>query len=141
MIIKLTALVFILLLSISSATQAETYRYDDIGRLISVTYDDGMSIIYSYDPNGNRLSRTVGVLVLANGDVFPVGAPDGEVTIADALVSLRYALQLITPITADARAHGDVAPLDEDGTPDPDGVLTIADALLTLRKALNLISF
>lgn len=36
---------------------AESYRYDAAGRLIAVSYDDGSSISYSYDANGNLLSR------------------------------------------------------------------------------------
>ncbi len=77
----------------------------------------------------------------ANGDVAPLGHRDNEVTIADALVTLRYALGLITPIPPDDLAHGDVAPLGIHGRPQPDGFLTVADALVTLRKALQLISF
>jgi len=34
---------------------AESYRYDVVGRLIRVAYDDGSSISYTYDNNGNLL--------------------------------------------------------------------------------------
>ncbi len=44
----------LLLFSASSAT-AETYSYDDAGRLTKVVYDDGSFIRYQYDANGNRL--------------------------------------------------------------------------------------
>ena len=38
------------------ARAAETYAYDAIGRLTDVTYDNGGSIHYTYDANGNVLS-------------------------------------------------------------------------------------
>ncbi len=41
------------------ASHAENYTYDVTGRLTGVAYADGSSIAYSYDANGNRLSRTV----------------------------------------------------------------------------------
>lgn len=35
---------------------AETYEYDALGRLTKVTFDDGSTITYVYDENGNRIS-------------------------------------------------------------------------------------
>lgn len=41
---------------------AEEYVYDDLGRLVSVTLDDGTDITYQYDPAGNRtLVETNGI--------------------------------------------------------------------------------
>ncbi|SHJ81877.1 YD repeat-containing protein [Hathewaya proteolytica DSM 3090] len=37
-------------------TYADTYHYDELNRLITVTFDNGNSINYSYDPCGNILS-------------------------------------------------------------------------------------
>ena len=37
---------------------AETYVYDEIGRLIQVTYDDGSEIHYTYDRRGNIVQRS-----------------------------------------------------------------------------------
>ena len=37
----------------------EEYRYDDAGRLVSVSYGEGVEIAYSYDSRGNLLSRTI----------------------------------------------------------------------------------
>lgn len=74
------------------------------------------------------------------GDVAPLGNPDGVVTVADALVCLRFALDLETPSQADIQ-NGDVAPLDAANQPDPDGLITVADALVILRKALGLVTF
>jgi YD repeat-containing protein len=31
-----------------------TYTYDDLGRVATVTYQNGMVITYNYDPAGNR---------------------------------------------------------------------------------------
>ena len=51
---------------------AEIYRYDVVGRLIKVAYDDGSGISYTYDNNGNLLlveSREVASDINANGRV------------------------------------------------------------------------
>jgi YD repeat-containing protein len=36
------------------AAAATIYTYDTLGRVSTVTYDNGMVITYSYDPAGNR---------------------------------------------------------------------------------------
>lgn len=117
------------------------FSYDNQGRLSRAAYDDGTSISYQYDAAGNLLQRDIAQPPPADGDVAPIGARDGKVTVADALIVLRYALGLITPIPADDLSHGDVAPLDAQGVPNPDGKLTVADALIVLRKALGLVTF
>jgi len=76
----------------------------------------------------------------AYGDVAPFGNRDGTVNVGDALVALRFALNLETPTQEDME-HGDVAPLDATGKPNPDGVINVGDALVILRKALGIISF
>jgi len=50
-----------ILLVFSSPCRASkvNYRYDSLNRLIQVTYPDGSTIDYTYDPSGNRLSRIV----------------------------------------------------------------------------------
>jgi YD repeat-containing protein len=35
---------------------AATYKYDDLGRVIEVTYNSGQKIVYTYDEGGNVLS-------------------------------------------------------------------------------------
>lgn len=92
------------------------------------------------DTGDNNASVTIEPL-LADGDVAPLGARDGKVSVADALVTLRYALGLITPIPADDLKHADVAPLGADRKPAPDGKVSVADALVVLRKALGLVDF
>lgn len=46
------------LLCASMTCLAETYSYDAAGRITGVVYDDGSSLSYQYDNNGNRLTRT-----------------------------------------------------------------------------------
>jgi hypothetical protein len=75
-----------------------------------------------------------------DGDVAPLGNRDGTVNVGDALVGLRFALDLETP-TQEDMGHGDVAPLDANNHPNPDGYITVGDALVILRKALGIIFF
>jgi hypothetical protein len=76
----------------------------------------------------------------SDGDVAPFGNRDGAVNVGDALVALRFALELETPTQEDMQ-HGDVAPLDAQGLPNPDGKITVGDALVILRKVLAIIDF
>ncbi|MBF0527473.1 MAG: RHS repeat protein [Deltaproteobacteria bacterium] len=45
------------LIAMVSTVHASTFNntYDNLGRLTQVTYDDGSTITYTYDANGNRL--------------------------------------------------------------------------------------
>ena len=54
-----SALLIILGLTLTTAAFAESYTYDNIGRLTSVTYDDDSSIAYAYDNNGNILEKII----------------------------------------------------------------------------------
>ena len=47
------------LLNPASAVATESYSYDSAGRLTQVVYDDGSTIQYNYDNNGNMLSIQV----------------------------------------------------------------------------------
>jgi YD repeat-containing protein len=38
----------------TGALAATTYTYDTLGRLSTVTYDNGETIVYTYDAAGNR---------------------------------------------------------------------------------------
>jgi hypothetical protein len=77
---------------------------------------------------------------LPDGDIAPLGSPDGQVNVGDALVALRFALSLETPTQGD-RQHGDVSPLDIHCKPNPDGQINVGDALVILRKALGLVNW
>lgn len=48
------------LMSAAVADQVD-YTYDDLGRLKTVTYEDGTSVVYDYDPVGNRTTQTIDV--------------------------------------------------------------------------------
>jgi YD repeat-containing protein len=41
------------------ASATVNYTYDNLGRLASAAYDSGVTIYYSYDLNGNRLTQVV----------------------------------------------------------------------------------
>ena len=75
-----------------------------------------------------------------DGDIAPFGNRDGLINVGDALIALRFALELEVPTQEDV-AHGDVAPLNNNSQPDPDGSINVGDALVILRKALGLISW
>jgi predicted site-specific integrase-resolvase len=49
----------LLFLSQSSVSAATTYKYDNLGRLACVAYDNGKVIVYNYDPAGNRTQVVV----------------------------------------------------------------------------------
>ncbi|WP_247515343.1 RHS repeat domain-containing protein [Bradyrhizobium sp. 190] len=44
-----------------AANGSVAYTYDALGRVTTASYDTGVCIIYTYDPNGNRLSETINV--------------------------------------------------------------------------------
>ncbi len=45
------------LLATTTTAAAQSYTYDEAGRLAGVSYADGSTITYSYDANGNLLER------------------------------------------------------------------------------------
>lgn len=55
-ILSLFGIFALMVFGFTGTALAETYTYDSIGRLTSVTYDDGSSIAYTYDNNGNLTS-------------------------------------------------------------------------------------
>ena len=82
------------------------------------------------------------------GDTAPRGAPDGLITVQDAIVALRFSVRLDAP-TAAEMADADVAPvevIDASVSPRkirsaPDGLLTIGDVIIDLRIAVGLDRF
>jgi len=62
----------------SSSVADTEYEYDDLGRLISATYDNGVVIEYDYDAAGNRTAKT---LVIDND--APTGVNDSYPIITD----------------------------------------------------------
>lgn len=51
--------VMLTLASVAFSQQAVTYSYDQLGRIIAVTYADGKQIVYAYDAAGNRTQHVV----------------------------------------------------------------------------------
>src|SRR5260370_28994808 len=44
-----------------AANGSVAYTYDALGRVTTASYDTGVCILYTYDPNGNRLSEKINV--------------------------------------------------------------------------------
>jgi len=55
-IYRSSALVILAFIFSAAVLSAETYEYDDAGRLIKVTWDEQRSITYQYDAAGNIVS-------------------------------------------------------------------------------------
>ena len=80
--IKLRKIVMLLcicvtLMMLGVSAGAATYKYDDLGRVIEVTYDSGQKIAYTYDVGGNLLSakdvsliklNTIGSKTISEGE-------------------------------------------------------------------------
>ena len=59
--LRLTAILFglaAMMLSQIVSADADTYTYDALGRLKTVTFADGSTITYAYDSAGNRTTLT-----------------------------------------------------------------------------------
>lgn len=61
-LLSITVLLF--LLSFLPLAQATTYEYDELGRLQTVTYDNGQTVTYERDAGGN-------LLIVNAPDTFP----------------------------------------------------------------------
>ena len=109
--LRLTVLLAVVLLGGPLVSQAETYTYDVTGRLVSVTYDDGSTITYSYDNNGNRLNMAV-----TGADVDLDGIEDP----VDNCPSVSNANQTNT----DTDSEGDACDTDDDN----DGISDIYES-------------
>jgi YD repeat-containing protein len=60
-------------LVVSSAQTTYNYLYDDLNRLVKVTYGNGTVITYAYDQLGNRTAKQVTPNVTALPDLSPTG--------------------------------------------------------------------
>jgi hypothetical protein len=91
------------------------------------------------DGAGNTTNFTTGPFTIVFADGRVVDPAEPLPTIADALLVLRSAVQLVV-LTPDQFAHADVAPLDANGVPNPNNTVDIADALLILRRVVGLVT-
>jgi hypothetical protein len=57
--VLLCVVLFLVAASVPAAAVTVTYRYDQVGRLVEVHYGRTLSILYTWDANGNLLQRTV----------------------------------------------------------------------------------
>ena len=57
-VIGAVGILVMLLLGWNASASADTYAYDQYGRLTGVTYTDGSTITYAYDDAGNRTTVT-----------------------------------------------------------------------------------
>ncbi len=63
----------------------------------------------------------------ADGDIAPVGSPDGKINAGDYVVAQRIVLGEISATSLEL-AHGDLYPVDQ-----PDGVIDLSDLILLLK--------
>ena len=107
----------------------QTLALDHVGEFrITASVTDAAGNTSVAQRNIIRVERILGDL---NGD--------GCVDLQDALAALRISLGM-DPASAQALAHGDVAPL-VNGVPHPDGVIDAGDVLVILRKIVGLVDF
>ena len=69
--------------------------------------------------------------VYADGDIAPLGAPDGLINTADYLIASRIVLGQVVPTNLEY-AHGDIYPAGA-----PDGVINIQDMLLLQQRLFS----
>ena len=69
--------------------------------------------------------------IYADGDLAPLGAPDGLINTADYLIGSRIVLDQVIPTDLEY-AHGDIYPAGA-----PDGAINIQDLLLLQQQLLS----
>jgi len=116
---------------------------DGLSDFLEVTYDgdftqyspwadlNPLSADTDYDGVPDGVDSLPLVYHFANGDLAPLGAPDGNLNAADYLVALRIVLGQI-PATELELSHGDVFPPGA-----PDGVIDMSDLILINQMILQ----
>ena len=96
------------------------YEYDANNRLTQVTYSNGVTVSYTYDALGNRLSKKVtGAAPIKKGDVNN----DGEVNTKDIVDLVSYMMGNTTLSLSAADVSGD-------GKVDIADVIMVSDAIM-----------
>lgn len=97
------------------------YEYDANNRLTQVTYSNGVTVSYTYDALGNRLSKKVtGAAPIKKGDVNN----DGEVNTKDIVDLVSYMIGNTTLSLSAADVNGD-------------GKVDIADVIVVSNAIMN----
>ena len=75
--LRISALALALTMGVQAPGEAAgpsvTYTYDQVGRVTTALYDNGVCVVNSYDSNGNRLSRNVLAAGSPNTPVWGTG--------------------------------------------------------------------
>lgn len=71
-------LFFFWLISAPAFAASEQYTYDNLNRITSVEYDNGMVIEYTYDDVGNRTGKKVVLGNICEGDFDADNDVDGS---------------------------------------------------------------
>ena len=96
------------------------YEYDANNRLTRVTYSNGVTVSYTYDALGNRLSKKVtGAAPIKKGDVNN----DGEVNTKDVVDLVSYMMGNTTLSLSAADVNGD-------GKVDVADVIMVSNAIM-----------
>jgi len=74
--------------ALQSHSDTVSYNYDDLGRLIQETYEDGSNITYTYDELGNRLSKEV--LVGDGAGITVTSPPGGAIVEAGTTATIQW---------------------------------------------------
>ena len=121
----------ILFISLQTFAQSKVkYEYDANNRLTQVTYSNGVTVSYTYDALGNRLTKKVtGAAPIKKGDVNG----DGEITAQDASLVLQLVAKKIAS-TDDGIAY-EAADVNDDGD------VTAQDASLILQYVAKKITW
>ena len=119
---RLLYILALLFATMQTFAQSTTkYEYDKNHRLTKVTYSNGMTISYTYDELGNRLSKKV-----TSGFLKGDANGDGKVDAADVVEIVNSILD--NPSTGFNQDAADV---------DGDGEITISDAVGVVNIILN----
>ncbi|MCW9000280.1 MAG: Ig-like domain-containing protein, partial [Kangiellaceae bacterium] len=78
--------------------EATEYKYDALGRLALVTYDDGKKVEYKYDAAGNRTAVEI------NGSGSTNTSP---IAVNDVVGALTWRLKKVYPLVNDSDQDGD----------------------------------
>ncbi len=102
---------------------------------------DGDSFSDAAELDAGTDGANAGVYPPPDGDIFPLGAPDGVIDVRDLLLAVRIVRGEVDP-TGETffLRHADVAPL-EAGEPDPDDEFNSADLLVIVRRVRGLVSW